>query len=305
MATRNFSSTAAQVTLSAGVNSSATTLGVSATTGFPATPFILAVDAGAAAQELVLVTNVAGANLTVTRGYDSTVAVSHDAGAVVQHSHGAIDFREANTHVNANSGVHGVTGDVVGTSDTQTLTSKTLALGSNTVSGTKAQFNTALTDGDFATLDGTETLTNKDLTSATNTLPASLPKGVLGYAQVVASQTGITSVVDLTGLSVGVTVGSSRRIRISYALRIVGSAVSSTAGVTIKEGGTSLQEGFVLNNAGAGVPVTAVDSVVLTPSAGAHTYKLTMALASGSGTVDLNATASRVAYILVEDIGSA
>lgn len=126
MAVRNFSSTAAGTTLSAGVDSSATTMAVSATTGFPSPPFILAVDAGAAAQELVLVTNVAGTTLTVTRGYDSTVAAAHDVGAVVQHSHGGIDFREANAHVNAESGVHGVTGDVVGTTDEQTLTNKTL-----------------------------------------------------------------------------------------------------------------------------------------------------------------------------------
>lgn len=53
----------------------------------------------------------------------------------------------------------------VTTDDTQTLTNKTIALGSNTVSGTTAQFNTALTDGDFATLAGTETLTNKTLTA--------------------------------------------------------------------------------------------------------------------------------------------
>ncbi len=47
----------------------------------------------------------------------------------------------------------------------ETLTNKTIALGSNTVSGTLAQFNTAVTDADFATLAGTETLTNKTLTS--------------------------------------------------------------------------------------------------------------------------------------------
>jgi hypothetical protein len=182
MALRNFSSTAAETTLSVGIDSSTTSMTVGATTGFPAVPFILAVDAGAAAQELVLVTNVAGNILTVTRGYDSTTAVAHVTGAVIQHSHAGLDFREANTHVNAESGVHGATGDVVGTSDTQTLTNKTLALGSNTVSGTKAQFNTALSDGDFATLDGTETLTNKTLTApaATGSL-ASFGEGWTTY----------------------------------------------------------------------------------------------------------------------------
>jgi hypothetical protein len=61
---------------------------------------------------------------------------------------------------------------VATTSGTQTLTNKTIALGSNTVSGTTAQFNTALTDGDFATLAGTETLTNKTLTTAAINLGA-------------------------------------------------------------------------------------------------------------------------------------
>ena len=51
------------------------------------------------------------------------------------------------------------------TSGTVTLSNKSIALGSNTLTGTTSQFNTALTDNDFATLAGTETLTNKTLTS--------------------------------------------------------------------------------------------------------------------------------------------
>jgi hypothetical protein len=47
----------------------------------------------------------------------------------------------------------------------QTLTGKTINLTSNTLTGTTAQFNTANSDGDFATLAGSETLTNKTLTS--------------------------------------------------------------------------------------------------------------------------------------------
>lgn len=47
----------------------------------------------------------------------------------------------------------------------------TLDLGEGTLTGTTAQFNTALSDGSFATLAGTETLTNKTLTTPTITLP--------------------------------------------------------------------------------------------------------------------------------------
>jgi hypothetical protein len=57
------------------------------------------------------------------------------------------------------------TGTTVDVSTAQTLTNKTIALGNNTISGTIAQFNTALTDADFATLAGSETFTNKTLTS--------------------------------------------------------------------------------------------------------------------------------------------
>ena len=64
------------------------------------------------------------------------------------------------------TGTVALIGDIVITpSSTTTFTNKTLALGSNTISGTTAQFNTALTDGSFATLAGTETLTNKTITS--------------------------------------------------------------------------------------------------------------------------------------------
>jgi len=52
---------------------------------------------------------------------------------------------------------------IAGVGAGQTLTNKTINLTSNTLTGTVAQFNTALSDGDLATLAGAESLSNKTL----------------------------------------------------------------------------------------------------------------------------------------------
>lgn len=76
-----------------------------------------------------------------------------------------------------------------------TLTNKTIALGDNTISGTLAQFNTAVTDADFASLAGVETLTNKTIDLTSNTLVAT-------SAQLAAALT------DETGTGAAVFAGS-------------------------------------------------------------------------------------------------
>lgn len=139
MSVRNYSSVAAETTLQSGVNDVATVILVNSTLGLPAAPFTLAVDYGAATEELMDVTSVAGLSLTVTRAVDGTAAATHGAGAKVRHVSSARDFREANLHVNSTTAVHGITGAVVGTTDTQTLTSKTLTspvINSGTLAGT-------------------------------------------------------------------------------------------------------------------------------------------------------------------------
>ena len=59
------------------------------------------------------------------------------------------------------------TGTIIFADSIATLTNKTISLGSNTISGSLAEFNSALSGDDFATLTGTETLTNKTFTSPT------------------------------------------------------------------------------------------------------------------------------------------
>jgi hypothetical protein len=64
------------------------------------------------------------------------------------------------------TGTVALTSDITVTaSSTNTFSNKSVSLATNTLTGTIAEFNTALTDENFATIAGTETLTNKRLTS--------------------------------------------------------------------------------------------------------------------------------------------
>ena len=76
---------------------------------------------------------------------DNTVSGVVASSFVLSNASGNIDGSAAQKVIPA--------GVVVGTTDTQTLTNKTIALGSNTVSGTKAEFNTAVTDTDISFLN--------------------------------------------------------------------------------------------------------------------------------------------------------
>lgn len=131
---------------------------------------------------------------------------------------------------------------------------------------------------------------------------ATLPRGTLGYAQTTVNQGSITSQVDITGLSVTVTVGAGRRIRISCKGEFQDTSATDSVVVTINEGATQLQRAAqpVIT---AGFSTTTTPSVVLTPTAGSHTYKITCQRAAGTGTVQWNAQPTYPSYILVEDIG--
>ena len=97
-------------------------------------PFFVVVDRGLVSEEKILCVSRTGNTLTVFnsglvngRGADATTITSHAIGADIEHVFTATDADEANLHVNSASAVHGVSGSVVGTSDSQTLTNKTLS----------------------------------------------------------------------------------------------------------------------------------------------------------------------------------
>lgn len=97
-------------------------------------------------------------------------------------------------------------GTIVGHTDTQTLTNKTIALGSNTVSGTIAQFNAAVTDADLATIAGSETLTNKTISFGANTIGATSAQ----LATAISDETGSGAAVFGTAPTIASAVLSTK-----------------------------------------------------------------------------------------------
>ena len=211
MARREYKGAATPTTLAATITNSATSLTITDATNWPTGSFSLVIDPGLAGEEKVLATSRTGTTVTLTtRGYDNTSASSHVSGAVIYPVPTAIDFDEANAHVNASTGVHSVTGSVVGTTDTQTLTNKSLSdsttsiidvtdgtkvvkfdvNGTTGVTGTIAtNFTTAKTvtlPDATDTLVGkatTDTLTKKTLTSPreTTTVSATAATGTINF----------------------------------------------------------------------------------------------------------------------------
>jgi hypothetical protein len=132
---------------------------------------------------------------------------------------------------------------VVTTSGTQTLTNKTidsasntltLDLGEGTLTGTTAEFNTALQDGSFATLAGTETLTNKTINSASNTITITESDISDLGSYITASSTDTLSNKTIDSANNTVTIDGTEAT-----LSNIGNASLSNSAITISDGSNS------------------------------------------------------------------
>ena len=129
----------------------------------------------------------------------------------------------------------------------------------------------------------------------------SLPGGWIGYEEVTAPQNTIgTSPTPLTSLTIAVTVPAGRMIRVTGKAQFAWLGTSEAPALYIYEGGSQLDEA----RCGA---VTAgffgvLAQAVIFPSAGTHTYFLQAD--TTNATVNMVASSTQKAYILVEDLGS-
>lgn len=134
-----------------------------------------------------------------------------------------------------------------------------------------------------------------------------MPKGEIAYAVVTSNQTGITDTfTDITGLSLEVTVGENRRLRL-YAkvqvaadhdlgaiLRVVknGSEFDRIARIQLLTSEQGMLVGWTEDN----------------PDSGTHTYKLQAATATNGDTMSVQASSTApiaLARFSIDDIGPA
>jgi hypothetical protein len=246
---RFYSNTANAGTITASLNNTDSTTSVTLSSGalssWPSTPCTAAINLGQADEEIVLVTAYSGTSVTFTRGYDGSPVREHNAGSTLTHVSVAKDYDEANSHTNASSGVHGITGSVVGTSDTQTLSGKTLTtptigdftnaqhdhsgmskggiIPQSSVSGLPASLTAKQDASNAVTTDGTQTISGAKTFSAAVTAGAGLDVTGALTGDVNSGNT-FPTVVDNTGTAVNGVVAHVAKVAFT---------LSNTAGTTV------------------------------------------------------------------------
>jgi hypothetical protein len=279
MTTRKYSSKAQQTTLSAPINSTvasmtvvngAALMGGKTLTGTQT--YTVVIDPDTALEEIVNVTVYSSGNtLTIARGIDSSspgTGSAHSAGAVVRHMAIGRDYQEANDHIEASASVHGLAGTVVGTTDTQTLTNKTIVAGSNTITGITSAM---ITDGTIVNADinasaqiaySKTNLTNSIVDADVNASAA------IAWSKIAPSSTvsttelgyldGVTSAIQtqLDSKLATTTASSTYAPLASPALTGTPTAPTATAGTNTTQVATTAYVGTAISNLVAGAPST-------------------------------------------------
>jgi hypothetical protein len=151
-----------QYATGSGTNTIVATMAPAITAYVAGQTFRIKMAAGANTGATTLNLNSVGAKNITKKGTTALAAGDIPASAMFEVAYDGTQFQLLNVGTDV-----GITA-----SESVALTNKTVDLGSNTVTGSLAEFNTALQSESFCSLTGSETLTNKSLTSPVLTTPS-------------------------------------------------------------------------------------------------------------------------------------
>ena len=233
--------------------------------------FIVVLEPETSSEEIVRVTSISSNTLTVVRGYDGSTGKTHTSGAKVRHMAIGEDMRNAAAHVEATA-AHGATGAVVGTTNTQTLTNKTISGSSNTFSNIPNAATTAVS------------------TNNANQIVSRDGSGNFAANQITANLTG-----TVTGnASTATTLATARDFQIVGDVEASAQSFNGSGNVTLT---TSIATGAIVNadvNASANIAATKIAGTAIT-AADTGTVTSTMIANDTIVNADINSAAA-IAY---------
>ena len=233
--------------------------------------FIIVIDPETSSEEIVRVTSVSSNTLTVVRGYDGSTGKTHTSGAKVRHMAIGEDMRNAAAHIEATA-VHGATGAVVGTTNTQTLTNKTISGSANTLTNITNASTTAVS------------------TNTANAIVTRDASGNFAANQITANVTG-----TVTGnATTATTLATARDFQILGDVEASAQSFNGSGNVTLT---TSIATGVIVNadvNASAAIDKTKISGTAIT-AADTGTVTSTMIADGTIVNADVNASAA-IAY---------
>ena len=194
---------------------------------------------------------------------------------------------------------------VVGDNTTNTLTNKSISLGSNTVTATLAQLNTAVSDADLVSLAGTETLTGKTLTSPvistiTNTGTLTLPTST-------DTLVGRATTDTLTNKSISLTTNTVTSTLAQLNTAITDADVATLAGaetLTNKTLTSPIISGLTLSDSSIVIEGATADDYETTITFADPTADRTITFSNNSGTVAFTSDISAATGGSVSETGT-
>jgi hypothetical protein len=233
--------------------------------------FIVVLDPETSSEEIVRVTGVSSNTLTVVRGHDGSTGKTHTSGAKARHMAIGEDMRNAASHIEATA-AHGATGAVVGTTNTQTLTNKTISGASNTLSNITNASTTAVS------------------TNTANAIVTRDASGNFAANQITANVTGA-----VTGnASTATTLATARDFQIVGDVEASAQSFNGSGNITLT---TSIGTGVIVNadvNASAAIAASKIAGTAIT-AADTGTVTSTMIANDTIVNADIN-TAAAIAY---------